>query len=109
VPEADGAAGARRATLKLLAAEPGLDGLLVPLDAFAAGAMAALRERARRVPEDARVVTRYDGLRARTESPPLTAVDLHLDRVARLAIDRLILGIAGAEALASSARRRLTS
>jgi DNA-binding LacI/PurR family transcriptional regulator len=37
------------------------------------------------------VVTRYDGLRARTCRPPLTAVDLHLDRVASDAV-RLLLG-----------------
>jgi DNA-binding LacI/PurR family transcriptional regulator len=38
------------------------------------------------VPEDVRLVTRYDGLRARGTTPPLTAVDLHLDAVAAAAI-----------------------
>jgi DNA-binding LacI/PurR family transcriptional regulator len=36
------------------------------------------------------VVTRYDGLRARTCEPPLTAVDLHLDRAAADAVELLL-------------------
>ncbi|MFS2053077.1 substrate-binding domain-containing protein, partial [Variovorax sp. CT11-76] len=35
---------------------------------------------------DVMVATRYDGLRARTSVPPLTAVDLHLEEVAQQAI-----------------------
>lgn len=37
-----------------------------------------------------KVVTRYNGIRALTSNPPLTAVDLHLDDVAKIAIDLLI-------------------
>lgn len=36
------------------------------------------------------VVTRYDGLRARTCDPPLTAVDLRLDRATADAVDLLL-------------------
>lgn len=69
---------------------PDLDGLCVTVDAFAVGALRALSEAGRRVPEDVLVATRYDGLRARTCSPPLTAVDLHLGRAAANAVELLL-------------------
>ncbi|MNE99883.1 hypothetical protein D3C80_1986250 [compost metagenome] len=36
-----------------------------------------------------KVVTRYDGLRARECAPPLTALNMHLEEVAALAIELL--------------------
>lgn len=42
------------------------------------------------IPQDVAVVTRYDGLRARTCEPPLTAVDLHLDHAASEAVELLL-------------------
>ncbi len=42
-----------------------------------------------------RVVTRYDGIRARESLPPLTAVNMHLDEVARQAITLLFDLLAG--------------
>ncbi|WP_418130530.1 LacI family DNA-binding transcriptional regulator [Variovorax sp. 278MFTsu5.1] len=86
VDEAKGESGGRDAALALLAAHPDIDALCVPVDAFATGAVAAVLETGRRIPEDVMVATRYDGLRARTSVPPLTAVDLHLDEVAQQAI-----------------------
>ena len=74
---------------------PRLDGLCVPVDAFAVGALRALREAGRRVPRDVVVATRYDGMRARTSQPPLTAVDLHLDQVGQAAIDLLLEHLRG--------------
>jgi DNA-binding LacI/PurR family transcriptional regulator len=62
-----------------------MDGVLVPIDAMAAGVMRELRRHALRVPQDVRVVTRYDGLRARSEQPPMTAVDMQLAAVATIA------------------------
>ena len=59
------------------------------LYAFAVGAVKAIRATGRRIPRDVMVVTRYDGVRARTCDPPLTAVDMHLDQVAHQAIDLL--------------------
>ncbi|MEM1428836.1 MAG: substrate-binding domain-containing protein [Pseudomonadota bacterium] len=51
--------------------------------------MRALRAAGRHVPGDVRVVTRYDGLRARQEDPALTAIDLRLDDIARIATEAL--------------------
>jgi DNA-binding LacI/PurR family transcriptional regulator len=67
----------------------------VPVDALATGVMQGLRDQGRAVPGDVRVVTRYDGLRARSEVPALTAIDLHLDVVAGQAIALLLRVVAG--------------
>ncbi|GGU97568.1 transcriptional regulator [Streptomyces filipinensis] len=96
----------------LLAEHPGIDALCVLVDAFAVGAVRALREAGRRVPDDVMVVTRYDGLRARTCEPPLTAVDLRLDRAAADAVELLLArlgtrpatGTAGPDAPAAEPR-----
>ncbi|MEJ8810741.1 substrate-binding domain-containing protein [Variovorax ureilyticus] len=48
------------------------------------------------------IATRYDGIRARTCEPPLTAINLHLDEVAHLAIDRLFDHLPG-----TTSRRRV--
>ncbi|WP_172329456.1 LacI family DNA-binding transcriptional regulator [Mangrovicoccus sp. HB161399] len=96
VDETGGEAAAAGAIRAELAAAPGLDGVLVPVDALATGVMAGLRAAGRRVPQDVRVATRYDGIRARTETPPLTAVDLHLDRVSEIATEALLDLIEGA-------------
>jgi DNA-binding LacI/PurR family transcriptional regulator len=86
VDEAKGEDGGRDAALALLAAHPGIDAFCVPVDAFASGTVAAVLATGRRIPDDVMVATRYDGLRARTSVPPLTAVDLHLEEVSRQAI-----------------------
>jgi DNA-binding LacI/PurR family transcriptional regulator len=44
----------------------------------------------RSVPDNLRVATRYDGLRAKLATPALTAVNLHLDQIAEIAVDLLI-------------------
>jgi len=86
VDEAQGEAGGYQATHALLTEHPDIDALCVLVDAFASGALTALTERNRRVPQDILLATRYDGLRARTSNPPLTAVNMHLDQVAEHAI-----------------------
>ena len=95
VPEEEGEGGSHHATRELLRKIPETDAIFAPVDAFATGAMRALRDEGRAVPGDVRVVTRYDGLRAREERPALTAVDLHLDQVAALATRSLMDLIAG--------------
>ncbi|NDW00023.1 substrate-binding domain-containing protein [Salipiger sp. PrR002] len=90
VPEAAAEAGAREAMLGAIGSGARLDGALVPIDAMATGVMAALRQAGLAVPEQVRVATRYDGLRARSESPALTALNLHLDAVADLATGVLV-------------------
>lgn len=79
----------------LLQAKPSVDGVCVLVDAFAVGAVRAALGLGLRVPEDLRLVTRYDGLRARTCNPPLTAVNLHLDEVGALAVELLFAVISG--------------
>ncbi|HYP84628.1 LacI family DNA-binding transcriptional regulator [Variovorax sp.] len=96
--EALGEAAGQAAAAALLAAHPDIDALCVPVDAFAVGAVRALHAAGRRIPQDVMVVTRYDGIRARTCEPPLTAVDLHLDEVARQAIDLLFAHLRGEDA-----------
>ncbi|RBP61971.1 LacI family transcriptional regulator [Brevibacterium sanguinis] len=110
VAESEGEAGAARAAARLLGEHPEIDGICVPIDAFATGAVRAAAEAGRRIGTDLLVATRYDGIRARTSVPPLTAVDLHLEDVAAVAVDRLIAVLEGAgeteraaEALASAA------
>ena len=93
--EREGEEGAHRAIARLLSERPELDGLCVPVDAFAVGANNAAAELGLRVPHDLKIVTRYDGLRARQAQPPLTALDLQLDKVAALAVDLLLTCIRG--------------
>lgn len=95
VDESRGEAGGRDAVRQLLAAHPRIDALLVLVDVFAVGAAQYLQQVGLRVPQDVMIATRYDGLRARTCTPPLTAVNLHLDEVARLAIDLLFERLRG--------------
>lgn len=95
VDEVQGEEGGRAACAALLARYPDTDALCVPVDAFAVGALSALRQAGRKVPQDVMVATRYDGLRARTAEPALTAVDLHLEQVATLAVDLLFEHLSG--------------
>lgn len=98
VAEADGAEGARLATLAHFEAEPRTDGVIAFVDAFATGVVSALGELGRDIPRDVVVMTRYDGVRARTSTPLLTAVDLHLGSAAARAVDLLMEQIEGATA-----------
>lgn len=90
IDERGGEQAAAEAAEKLLRANPSVTALCVPVDAFATGVLEAARAVGRRVPEDLRLVTRYDGMRAKLATPPLTAVDLHLDEVAAAAVDLLL-------------------
>lgn len=89
-PEAGGEEAGYAACAELLARHPGTDAVCALVDAFAVGAVRAVKDSGRAVPGDVMVVTRYDGLRARTCEPPLTAVDLHLDRAASDAVELLL-------------------
>ncbi|MBR9857529.1 MAG: substrate-binding domain-containing protein [Gammaproteobacteria bacterium] len=96
--ETGGEEAGAEACRRLLAEYPELDAICAPVDAFAVGVVQALQQAGRRVPEDVRVVTRYDGLRAQKCQPPLTAVNLHLAEVAGQAINLLLDHIKGNEA-----------
>jgi DNA-binding LacI/PurR family transcriptional regulator len=93
--EAAGEQGGEQAAAELLAKHADIDALCVPVDAFAVGAVRAAQALGRRVPEDLLVATRYDGLRARTCEPPLTAVNLHLDETAQTAVELLLEQLRG--------------
>ena len=86
VDETRGEEGGRDAARQLLAVHPQIDAFLVLVDVFAVGVAQQVQRMGLRVPQDVMLATRYDGIRARTCEPPLTAVNLHLDEVARLAI-----------------------
>ncbi|BAO90215.1 LacI family DNA-binding transcriptional regulator [Caballeronia cordobensis] len=93
--ESGGEEAGRDACAALLAQHPEVDGLCALVDAFAVGAVQAIGQSDKRVPDDIKVVTRYDGTRARACRPPLTAVDLHLDDMASQAVDLLFAHLAG--------------
>ena len=95
VDETRGEEGGYCAARSLLVDHPRIDAMLVLVDVFAVGAARYLREAGLCIPQDVMLATRYDGLRARTCEPPLTAVSLHLDAVARQAIDLLLAGLRG--------------
>lgn len=98
VDEAGGEQAGYEASLQLLKEHPHLDGLCVPIDALATGAVAAAMSRGRQIGSDLLIATRYDGLRARSSAIPLTAVELHLPEVSTLAVDLLLARLEGVEA-----------
>jgi DNA-binding LacI/PurR family transcriptional regulator len=71
------------------------------VDTFATGVVRAIHESGRAVPGDVRVVTRYDGIRARTSEPQLTAVELHLEETAAAAVELLLRLLSGQDTPAS--------
>ncbi|WP_346910235.1 LacI family DNA-binding transcriptional regulator [uncultured Roseibium sp.] len=75
---------------RLVEHHPEVDALFVLIDTFATGAVRAFAEMGIDVPGSMRIATRYDGLRARESTPKLTAFNLHLDEIARLALERLL-------------------
>ncbi len=86
IDETGGEAAGREACRRLLAEDPEIDGICAMVDAFAVGALQAAHDLGRAVPADLKLATRYDGPRAREATPPLTAVNLHLEAVAEAAI-----------------------
>ncbi|AYG78812.1 putative HTH-type transcriptional repressor ExuR [Streptomyces hundungensis] len=102
-PETGGEKEAYERCTALLAAHPETDAICALVDAFAVGAVRAIQDSGRSIPDDVLVATRYDGLRARTCQPPLTAVDLHLDRAASDAVELLLAGLRGATAAPAAA------
>ncbi len=77
--EASGAAAMRR----LLDRRPDLDAVFVASDLMAAGAIRALRERGRRIPDDVAVVGFEDSPIARQTDPPLTTVHQPVEQMGR--------------------------
>ena len=90
-------AGGYRATERLLAQVPDLDGLFVASDLMAAGALAALRAAGRDVPGDVAVVGFDDRPLARHLSPPLTTVRQPVEDLGRR-LTQVLLGLLAGEA-----------
>ena len=95
--EAGGEETAYRESLTLLREHPDIDGIFAAIDAFASGAIRAAQQVGRRIPADLRLVTRYDGLRAKLSVPPMTAVDLNLPAIAEDAVSLLFDRIEGTD------------
>ena len=87
--EAGGEMAGQFGAAELFRKHPEVDGLLALVDAFAVGALKAAEAVGLSVPGRLKVATRYDGLRAKLSSPPLTALDLHLAEVAALGVELL--------------------
>lgn len=89
--EASGAAAMR----DLLRRRPDLDAVFVASDLMAAGALRALREAGRRVPDDVAVVGFEDSAMARQTDPPLTTVHQPVEEMGRQMARLLVARIRG--------------
>lgn len=90
VDETGGEFASYEAAIGLLETHPELDALCVPIDALATGVANAAADMGRTIGQDLLLATRYDGLRARTHDPAMTAINLHLDQVSATAVDLLL-------------------
>ncbi|TQK44349.1 substrate-binding family protein [Streptomyces sp. SLBN-118] len=102
-------AGGARAMAELLDRVPDLDAVFVASDLMACGALRALREHGRRVPEDVTVVGFDDMAKvAELTDPPLTTVRQEIEEMGRLMV-RLLLRSLGQPAKEGSVGRPLSS
>ncbi|PSM39730.1 LacI family transcriptional regulator [Streptomyces dioscori] len=86
--------GGERAMRELLDRRPDVDAVFAANDLMAVGAMRALRERGRRVPEDVAVIG-FDDMLPFTEQadPPLTTVRQDIEEMGRLMARLLLRGL----------------
>lgn len=96
-------AGGERATRALLAAHPEVDALFVANDLMAEGALQALRDLGRRVPEDVAIVGFDDSSSALACRPQLTTVRQPLEEMAAQMARLLLARLAEPEAPPRSA------
>jgi DNA-binding LacI/PurR family transcriptional regulator len=83
-------AGGTRAMTALLERAPDLDAVFVASDVMAVGALRALRDAGRRIPDDVAVVGFDDAAVAQTCDPPLTTVAQPLEDMTALMVDLLL-------------------
>lgn len=83
------------ATRQLLAEHPTIDAVFAASDLMAHGALAALREAGRRVPDDVAVVGFDDIALARYTEPPLTTVRQPIEEIGRTMARQLLRLLAG--------------
>ncbi|MFC8373646.1 MULTISPECIES: LacI family DNA-binding transcriptional regulator [unclassified Streptomyces] len=84
--------GACRAMCSLLERAPDLDAVFAASDLMAVGALAELRRRGLRVPDDVAVVGYEDSILARHTAPPLTTVRQPVEEIGRT-MARILTGI----------------
>jgi DNA-binding LacI/PurR family transcriptional regulator len=77
-------------TLKLLADEPELDAVFVACDLMATGALQALADAGRRVPQDVAVVGFDDSVIAECANPPMSSVHQPVEQMAAAATRALV-------------------
>jgi DNA-binding LacI/PurR family transcriptional regulator len=77
-------------TLRLLAEEPTLDAIFVGCDLMATGAMQALSDTGRRVPQDVAVVGFDDSVLAACTTPPMSSVHQPVEQMAATATRALV-------------------
>ncbi len=85
------------ATRNLLEKIPEVDGIIVGTNSLARGAVYALEESGRRVPEDVALVTFDDNLMNVVEEPMITALRLPIDEMVSSALRKLIKLIEGSD------------
>jgi LacI family transcriptional regulator len=90
--------GGYQATLRLLAREPGIDGLVVQNDSMALGALSALHDLGKRVPDDCAVVGCDDLPLAARTIPPLTTIHIPFYETGKTAMRLLLQEIEHPEA-----------
>lgn len=93
-PAAEGIEGGHRLAREILTSDATVDAFYAPIDAFAVGAMRAVQESGRDVPRDVLVSTNFDGPRAASSSPSMTALDLDLPAMAHAAAQLLMTCLA---------------
>jgi DNA-binding LacI/PurR family transcriptional regulator len=81
----------------LLSDDPALDAVFVASDLMAHGALRALREAGRRVPDDVAVVGFDDIEMARYTDPPLTTVRQPIEQIGHTIARQLLRLLAGEE------------
>jgi DNA-binding LacI/PurR family transcriptional regulator len=89
--EVSGYMGMRR----LLQRVPGLDAVFAASDPMALGALRALRDAGRRVPQDVAVIGFDDAPAAQLADPPLTTIRQPVDEMGRLLVHMLVARMAG--------------
>ncbi len=89
----EGEDGGHAAALAALRADPSIDAIYAPIDAFASGAVRAAHDLGLDVPRELMVVTNYDGRRATQSRPQLTALDLKFPQVGATLVDLLFAAL----------------
>lgn len=90
-----GEQSAYRATSRLLAASNPPDAVLALAQRFIRGVLRAARNCGKQVPGEILLAAGVDGVDAREGDPPVTALELHPDRLAEAAVQMLLARLSG--------------